>query len=304
MTNALIAPAAFLAQVEAHLTADLARQYAATTDKWLFVLDSIVDPYRLDGQRLLARDATIELIEDRLLELLAPEPTAAELQAFVAEKIEGDEPLTLGDILGLALLADHAVKLEAPKAPKQLFHITYSLPNGEVYGELWSCHAGDRDWAAALWLKDILTPGVKLISCEWATTDYTKEPTITVGANLITPARAYEIERHYVCPMIHSASRRLGDWLNPIERQAMVAYIGSDDAALLTAWIEALAELCPVEDRTDRLADFRKLQAGHEAFVMAERRAERRQQSLVNRNEALKAYQDSRNAAQSRQVAA
>lgn len=114
----------------------------------------------------------------------------------------------------------------------------------------------------------------------------------------ITPARAYVIVSRYSSPVIRSAGRRLGDWLSEGERSALVAYIGSDDVALVNAWIEALADLCPPEERKDPAADFRKLQEGHEAFVRAERQAKARADAIAQRSRSLQAFQDSRNALQ------
>lgn len=114
----------------------------------------------------------------------------------------------------------------------------------------------------------------------------------------ITPDRAYVIVSRYSSPVIRSAGRRLGDWLSEDERVALVAYIGSDDVALVNAWIEALADLCPPEERKDPAADFRKLQEGHEAFVRAERQAKARADAIAQRSRSLQAFQDSRNALQ------
>jgi hypothetical protein len=56
----------FADAVAPHITLDNARAYAAQTDRWLWVVDNILDP--LD---IVATDARVNWVEDRFDELLA-----------------------------------------------------------------------------------------------------------------------------------------------------------------------------------------------------------------------------------------
>jgi hypothetical protein len=56
----------FTDAVAPHITIDNARAYATQTDKWLWVVDNILDP--LD---IATSDARVNWIEDRFDELLA-----------------------------------------------------------------------------------------------------------------------------------------------------------------------------------------------------------------------------------------
>jgi hypothetical protein len=56
----------FTDTIAPHITLDNARAYAAQTDRWLWVVDNILDP--LD---IVATDARINWVEDRFDELLA-----------------------------------------------------------------------------------------------------------------------------------------------------------------------------------------------------------------------------------------
>ena len=56
----------FTDTIAPQLTLDNARAYAAQTDRWLWVVDNILDP--LD---IVATDARVNWVEDRFDELLA-----------------------------------------------------------------------------------------------------------------------------------------------------------------------------------------------------------------------------------------
>lgn len=89
------------------------------------------------------------------------------------------------------------------------------------------------------------------------------------------------------------------------DRDRLVAYVGIDDDQLLAAWVEAVAELQPApvppfegpspQERKD--IELRRIEQGHQAFERAARRGWDAQ-DVAWRTQALKGYQDSRNASQ------